>query len=270
MVDLREFIDDLGLEEGDIVTISTNEWESYNKALSVLKHTHLATVKMQAVNYFLSDLYATWFFLQMELEKHDMQLAKDILMGMKIRERKLISTPSVLSCTFMDPRYSASLTQSERIIAIEHLTNLHAELKKLKEQAPEEGENYNAGSSMKIADLIKYRRKEAPILHISNDNIDLALQRLHLAPHIDNLECILQYWAERKKTEPALYELACTIFASCPTQANVERSFSALSFILNRYRSTMSDINLEAILLIRLNKELFDKMSGLMLNNLAP
>lgn len=230
---------------------------------------------MQAVNYFLSDFYATWFFLQIELEKHNVQLAKDILKGMKAREEKgLICTPSVLSCTFMDPRYSASLTQSERMIAIEHLTNLYALLKKLKERAPVESANSNenadaTGSEDKIADLIKYRRNEVPTM-ISNDNIDLALKRLHLAPNFGNSECILQYWAERRKTEPALYELACTIYASCPTQTSVERSFSALSFILNRYRSTMTDSHLEAILLIRLNKDLFGQMSHLMFSNTPP
>lgn len=54
-----------------------------------------------------------------------------------------------------------------------------------------------------------------------------------------------------------VYFSFCIIFAVAPTQINVERCFSALAFILNKYRCKLTNENLNNILFIHLNSKIY-------------
>lgn len=86
-----------------------------------------------------------------------------------------------------------------------------------------------------------------------------AIERLNLMPREKNKTVSpIDYWLARKQQEPIIYALSSIINASAPTQTSVERAFSGLNFILNPLRTTMRDDHLEQVLLIRLNKDLFE------------
>lgn len=69
----------------------------------------------------------------------------------------------------------------------------------------------------------------------------------------------MDFWYENKHYMPELYELSKLVFAVCPTETSVERNFSGLSYILNRYQGNLSDKTLETVMFVRLNKDLFAK-----------
>lgn len=73
-------------------------------------------------------------------------------------------------------------------------------------------------------------------------------------------ENVFSYWAGKKSQHKELYEL-WTITNSVPiTQVSVERAFSSLAFIFTALRNSLSADTLENLLLIRLNKDVFDKL----------
>ncbi|XP_058446278.1 uncharacterized protein LOC131427268 [Malaya genurostris] len=67
------------------------------------------------------------------------------------------------------------------------------------------------------------------------------------------------HWMKRKTTHPELYAVASVVLAVPATQSTVERSFSALALILSPHRSTLGEDILEHILLVKLNKTIYEK-----------
>lgn len=68
---------------------------------------------------------------------------------------------------------------------------------------------------------------------------------------------IIDYWNSQKSRQKHLYELAKCVYAIPPTEVEIERDFSQLNFVLTHRRGNLSEKNLEAILRIHLNKEIF-------------
>lgn len=64
----------------------------------------------------------------------------------------------------------------------------------------------------------------------------------------------------RKHSHPELYEVATLLLSVPSNQVSVERSFSALGLVLTDKRTKMHDDTLENILIIKLNKQLFEKI----------
>lgn len=73
-------------------------------------------------------------------------------------------------------------------------------------------------------------------------------------------ERTIDFWAQNKTTFKEVYELAKIVHAVPVTQVTVERAFSSLAFILTALRNSLHADTLENILLIRLNKEIFEKI----------
>lgn len=105
-------------------------------------------------------------------------------------------------------------------------------------------------------DQLAYYMGKSPY---QKEEIDLALERLGLMQRERNKHInFFEYWCARRSQEPVLFELVKIVVAAAPTQTSVERSFSALSFILNPLRTRITDHHLEAVLIIKLNPSLFN------------
>lgn len=70
----------------------------------------------------------------------------------------------------------------------------------------------------------------------------------------------IDFWARNKSTFKEVYELAKIVNAVPVTQVTVERAFSSLAFILTALRNSLHAETLENILIIRLNKEIFENI----------
>lgn len=79
---------------------------------------------------------------------------------------------------------------------------------------------------------------------------------------------VLDYWNARKDECKELYKLAEVILSISPTQVIVERSFSTLSYVFNSLRNRLSPKNLDDILIISLNENLFREINDNDLNEL--
>lgn len=69
---------------------------------------------------------------------------------------------------------------------------------------------------------------------------------------------VWQFWLQRKQTHPELYAVAMVLLATPSNQVSVERAFSALSLVLSDHRTALGDNTLADILLIKLNREVYD------------
>lgn len=75
-------------------------------------------------------------------------------------------------------------------------------------------------------------------------------------------QSVLSFWENAKDTEGVLYELAMTVYAIPPTEVQIERDFSRLDKILTKFRNSLSEDMLEALLMINLNPEVFYLVKG--------
>lgn len=66
---------------------------------------------------------------------------------------------------------------------------------------------------------------------------------------------LMEYWENKKFLYPRLKDLACIIHQVPATQVSVERAFSALKIVLSDLRYNLSEQNLAAILMVKLNSE---------------
>lgn len=71
---------------------------------------------------------------------------------------------------------------------------------------------------------------------------------------------ILDYWKNRKYTDPELGMLTDVALAVPSTQVSVERAFSALSLILTKNRTKLSNETINNLLLIKLNNNLIEDL----------
>ena len=92
--------------------------------------------------------------------------------------------------------------------------------------------------------------------NFDNVNIENELNIFDPEPMSSN-ENIINYWHSQKSKESHLYKLSTCIYAIPPTEVEIERDFSKLNFIYTQRRHSLSERNLEAILRIHLNEDLF-------------
>lgn len=68
---------------------------------------------------------------------------------------------------------------------------------------------------------------------------------------------VMKFWVDNQQEYKLLRSLADVIHAVPSNQCCTERAFSSLSYIRNRYRTSLKPENLSNVLMIRLNKDVF-------------
>lgn len=86
------------------------------------------------------------------------------------------------------------------------------------------------------------------------------LRQLEVEPRQPYTYDVWKHWLARKHTHPELYAVATVVHSVPSTQVSVERSFSALALVLSNIRTGLSDDILEEILIIKLNKDVLEKV----------
>lgn len=67
---------------------------------------------------------------------------------------------------------------------------------------------------------------------------------------------ILNYWKQRRHTNPRIYRLAREILSIPSTQVTVERLFSQLKFVMQDNRMRLSDQSVKDLMLLKMNPDL--------------
>lgn len=276
LLELKEFVSELA--ENDInLFLSEAEWKLLKKIVSILRHPYNVTVLLQRVNLTLSDFYAAWLELKLMLQQiveTDTDLAYCILNAMNHKKHDHLLRNPLMQCNvYLDPRVKNDLLRNreQSVMAKVYLTKLFERITKTKNHQNQHDEDFadleNSDENITaFNNLTKYMSEldglnSDAVSHNDNnktpDSISKLLTNFSILKTVPMNVSIFDYWEQHKSEYPELYELAKVVFAVPVTQTSVERSFSCLSFVFNKYRGNLSEKILEDIMLIKLNKDLY-------------
>lgn len=86
------------------------------------------------------------------------------------------------------------------------------------------------------------------------------LKSLDAEPRQNHTYDVFKHWLKRKDSHPELFAVAMIVLGTPSNQVSVERAFSALALVLSPHRTGLGHDTLEDILLVKLNKDLFEKI----------
>lgn len=91
--------------------LDDEEWQALETLLNILKSFESLTKKLQAVQFTVSDFYASWIELKCDLDvMKGIELVHNILLQMEIREKEFLQNDVVYGCVYLDPRYRVLLS----------------------------------------------------------------------------------------------------------------------------------------------------------------
>lgn len=270
------------------------KWDVLIELRQILHLPYLTTVLLQKNDFTLSDFFGCLKIISMKLDqiiqssnrKHT-NLAKSLQQCLNERKHKLTENPLMLCALFLDPRYKCEIYSEPEKVRFVKLTieNLWKQILTVK----------NAGRSQtnvvdktgatntttdNVEDLFDELDQQYSLMGIQSgaigqsfssmdhsnfsrneSNISAALYKYEeciSGARVKSSESVHHFW-ENNKTEygSELYEIACIIFAIPPTQASVERCFSALKFLFTEYRCNLAEDLLESLMLSHLNPEFY-------------
>lgn len=241
--------------------------------LHALKIPFEVTTVVQNASFTLSDFYGSWLRMERNLNKlveapNALSKFAEILTE-KIEERKksLFNNQAMMCAVYLDPRFKHRLTSDEVAIAKIALRNLFERAKSSEEQtlqpnlaSSDKDDSFEKECVLEGRPRVYPRGSKRKTTDASFDGakIDDSLVAYDKVDRFHHEDSILDFWFSKKDEHPVIYKLACIIFAIPPTQATVERAFSALGYIYNPLRTKLTEKMLEDILMIYLNKDLFD------------
>lgn len=112
LVELKEFYVSMISFMPTKCKMNESDWHNLEGILKILHYFETLTLKLQAVNFTVSDFYAAWQELKMEMESlAGVELVDNILIQMDVRESDMMRNDIIYSCIFMDPRYRILLNE---------------------------------------------------------------------------------------------------------------------------------------------------------------
>lgn len=244
--------------------LTPTEWEGVEAIASTLKHFAALSKRLQKETFSLSDFFGEWAKVKMEMTKLSSDtLAQNLLAQMRARESVLFNNSVLNAAVFLDPRYQQYMPVQNKENAIEFLTNLHIRLNTIQSENVNNEQQVNNEEWNQFMNLMMYENEDRgerseTETEITVLNVPETLRNF-IGVKVPINTLVFDYWEKNKHVWPTLYELASVVHAVPPTQATVERSFSAMALVFSPLRTRISDENLENSLLIRLNRELFMK-----------
>lgn len=279
-MELKEFIDIMAVTDKTF-KLSISDWDDLEELRDVLYDCAEFTKTIQGVQITLSDFYAEWVDLKLKLQsKRHITFVANLIERMNQRGNDLLDDPLVSSALFLDMRYRVLLNAKpiQKQLAMNQLTLLWKRVIDLQpkqtDNTTNNGVTSDTGNSTNNSNNNDFNLMDAyldslesdadALPNISSENIMFKLQQLNVEVEKKKREPkkrhAMDFWYENKHSMPELYELSKLVFAACPTETSVERNFSGLTYILNRYRGNLSDKTLETVMFVRLNKDLFEKV----------
>lgn len=251
------------------------KWHIVKETQRTLKPLYQATIVMQKSDFTMSDFYASWEQVEEKLNKYvrkdqGAQFALLLLQSMAKRKHSLLDNPAMLCALALDPRFCSELDDEQKKISKNALLNLWKKMKSfenkkalshlnpiaLDDSGSSTDEDISIASTTVLKDYMnkkKIAKKFDSNVNQIGEKIDSFISQNHEIPD----GTIYDFWIKVQNDFPELFEMAQIIFAISPTQAIVEQSFSILSHTFPPNRNQLNEKNLDDILVICLNEDLF-------------
>lgn len=266
-----------------ICELLLQKWGVVEELRKILHVPYLTTVVLQNNDFTLSDFYGCLQIIDLKLNqivespgRKFTALARKLQQCVNERKVKLIDNPLMITALFLDPRYKFAIdSDPEKVrLAKMHIGILWERIQLVKngtlgEREPETSEMNVTPENMSafFAELDVHLTQSTGLHASATERCDKSVivdsidkyESSVIGFRMSSSESIHQYWENKKDAFGSeLYEIASVVFAVPPTQASVERDFSALKFIFTDYRYNLKQDLLEFLLLIHLNKDFFN------------
>lgn len=259
----------------------------------ILHLPYLCTILLQKADFTLSDFFGCIRIMNMKLsqilndtnQRHT-KLAEKLELCLNERKGILLQNPLMLCATFLDPRYKCDIESNPEKVVLVKLTleNIWSRIKTVKYGDATHDETLSVGAENiaeeSVFDLYEQLDQQYDAMGLKSGSADqnfasvnepnfssgkneisaaiFRYEQFLAGARMKTSESIHDFWeVNKKKFGLELYEIANVIFAIPPTQATVERSFSALKFMFTDQRYNLDKDLLESCLLIHLNVELY-------------
>lgn len=273
------------------------KWNVLKELNRVLNVPYLATKMLQKADFTLSDFFGCLKVIKMQLnkiiaepERKYTRLVENLLHTISQRESKLVDHPLMICALYLDPRYKCEVENNQEKVKLAKLTleKLWERVQLVKnetnETSTEDQVDIETAPKEDMMDFFEQLDEMYGNLGIStgSDNstenlnrdksfIAVALSKYEnsIVHRMKSSESIWPFW-EKFKEEfgPELYELAAIIHSIPPTQASVERNFSALKFMLTDRRYNLAEDLLECLLIIHLNRDMYESVRNVEIEKL--
>lgn len=258
--------------------VTDEEWIQIRYMRDVLYHAFVTTKNLQKKVMSLSDFYGEWILLIHSLEKVHAQndhlpFAKILLEQLDTRKRILLSTQTMVTSLFMDPRFKQILTEDQKTIATAQIFRINERIQKLKQRC----EKQTATEPMpNRLDLLEAYLKSFDLNTQSDEQsanptngqsvanfaaLNQQMEKYENTKRGAGQTTAIEYWRSTLEFHPDLAEIGLVVQSISPTQVSVECLFSSVAFILSPARTGLTDEHLDDILLIRENMDLHDKIN---------
>lgn len=111
-----------------ISNLSSGDWETIAHIVDVLAIPHEITVKLQRVNYTLSDFYGQYLVMENDIEskisENNSDLARNIFNELNFYKGRLLVNPMLICSIFLDPRFVRTMTATQKTFAVSKLTEI--------------------------------------------------------------------------------------------------------------------------------------------------
>lgn len=263
LLELKLFCQELGRANSKF-QIADETWFRISEFHVPLKMVSQKMTAFQRADLTLSDVYGDWMELQANLrDVEDSAFVTKLLAALDDRGAPVMRNHMMLTSVFLDPRFNLMLSSEEICIAKKILTDLSESNRAVRPTNENVIAQTVAGNvdDTQLSAFERYLRSfetrenappraDLPLL-IEMDNFQqLGRQPLTKSIHI--------FWSEYQRKYPLLFKLSNIIMAIPPTEVSCERNFSKLKFVMNRLRCSLVDSELEKMLYLNLNSNLFD------------
>lgn len=245
--------------------------DSIKKLFDVLDILAIATKKVQDDSFALTDFFGLWLDITMRLKMSPhTDFAAIMIHSLESRKGQLLNHPAMICGIFLDPRFESELSSEQKHSARMMVKKIWRRMNAIKN-------THHLDQNVAECSLVeKYfiEKGQAPTRLDSNAPItehDFNKQLEEYENKISRIHSgcsVIDFWSGRieqsKDIEDlqAIKEIAIVLVSIPSSQVPVERAFSHLNFVYTIHRSKLDQQLLEYILLIRLNKDLWEEVKS--------
>lgn len=263
---------EMAIVSGDF-RIEEELWNMLPAVTEVLKLLSNKIDFLQRPNVTMSDAYGVWLELEFRLERMKDCPFAVIMLDKLVQRRdqmKIIDNEVMLSALFLDLRFNRFLSTSQKELVNKHLQYLHQKLN-LKRNLqisvavpPTEHQSDPGNDTNELEQILREmdstRDNSQSVPSIMSDSLPEEMNAFCEIERANATTDVVADWEARKFSFSILYELAKVVLAASPTQGSVERNFSTMEFVLTKRRNRLTEENLENLLFLKLNSQLFHEV----------
>ncbi|XP_058817748.1 uncharacterized protein LOC131681060 [Topomyia yanbarensis] len=221
---------------------------------------------MQTAHVSFSDFYIEWLMTINEVMKlNNNPFTPMLTEALTARLFNLRTSMAFKTSLYIDPRFnylnSTLFNPDDKQEIQNYIIGTWKRISHLKPIAQQhDTTEKNIGSDIDEFDLFLTEMFGGTVTHgTDTDSFVQQIKALDIQPRQNHGYNVWQHWIDRKDSHPELYSVAMVVLAVPSNQVSVERAFSALGLILTNLRTGLGDDTLANILMIKLNKKLFEQ-----------